>query len=82
MLYKKKVQKSYFTKTEAIEQTPPYLCLSLLQVEYSLMRSYPTFAPRPQIWSIYLSEGCALDGDEVIYLIGEELGRGNRCIFQ
>ena len=26
--------------------------------------------------------GCALDGDEVIYLIGEELGRGNRCIFQ
>ena len=39
-------------------------------------------APRPQIWFIYLSEGCALDGDEVIYLIGEELGRGNSCIFQ
>ncbi len=28
-------------------------------------RSHPTFAPRPQIWSIYLSEGCALAGDEI-----------------
>ena len=37
---------------------------------------------KTKVWSIYLSEGCALDGDEVIYLIGEELGRGNRCIFQ
>ena len=40
------------------EYNSPYLWLSSRRVEYSLCRSYPTLAPRPQIWTIIFPESC------------------------
>ena len=47
------------------------------------LSEHSTFSDESHKYGLFIFQvGCALDGDEVIYLIGEELGRGNSCIFQ